>query len=575
MKISQRMRNGAPPKNGAQFLHRLHSFAAQRRFHAAMLPRVFLLLLVFSASLRACPWCARYGIKETVSAGQADPGGTFFGQPPPPEQTRHYYLAAEPVLWTWSPLGVNPAKPLPLPPYLEDAPTAAKVRYVQYTDATFTKRAFDTPRLGILGPVLRGVTGEYLAVTFRNHGPTPLSIHPHGVRYDKDSEGAYAAPGSGKGSAVGPGATFTYVWHLDELSGPQPGEPSSKAWLYHSHCKDDEEINLGLLGFIVVTDPKRARPDGTPADVDREMPAMFVIFDETPEDPWEEYLGTEVGETLEPRSPLETFALSELGARHSINGRMFGNLAGLEMRAGERVRWYLGALGEENGIHTAHWHGARLREEGRRVVDVVSLLPGETKVADQLADNPGSWLLHCHVSDHMMEGMFASYVVHPRDAPAPPDPFLGDLAPPSLRWTGADIALDFAADAETPAEAELHGVVTIHPGFYPRRSALAVRLGARRVPLVFTDKTSASGEGARFAALDTNEQGVVEDNTLHFKLSLDGVEWRTALAAAGLRRGAGGRVELPIEIEINGARHAGPLAIEAVAQGERIEAHQP
>jgi hypothetical protein len=30
------------------------------------------------------------------------------------------------------------------------------------------------------------------------------------------------------------------------------------------------------------------------------------------------------------------------------------------------------------------------------------------------ADNPGTWLLHCHVADHMMAGMYATYTVAPR-----------------------------------------------------------------------------------------------------------------------------------------------------------------
>jgi endoglucanase len=61
------------------------------------------------------------------------------------------------------------------------------------------------------------------------------------------------------------------VWRLDEQSGPLPGEPSSKCWLYHSHVHGDAESNLGLVGSIVVTDPLRARPDGTPKDVEQEV----------------------------------------------------------------------------------------------------------------------------------------------------------------------------------------------------------------------------------------------------------------------------------------------------------------
>src|SRR4029078_5199525 len=100
------------------------------------------------------------------------------------------------------------------------------------------------PRLGLLGPALRGVVGEFLAVTFLNRADRPLSMHPHGAKYDKDSEGAYVLPNPGLGAAVAPGARFTYVWQLDEQSGPLPSEPSSKGWLYHSHVNGDEETQL-------------------------------------------------------------------------------------------------------------------------------------------------------------------------------------------------------------------------------------------------------------------------------------------------------------------------------------------
>ena len=89
------------------------------------------------------------------------------------------------------------------------------------------------------------------------------------------------------------------------------------------------------------------------------------------------------------------------------------------MNEGERVRWYLFALGSEQDFHTAHWHGMRVIEEGRRRTDTVELLPASMKVADMVADNPGTWLFHCDVAEHMMEGMFARMVVHPKAPPKP------------------------------------------------------------------------------------------------------------------------------------------------------------
>lgn len=34
-------------------------------------------------------------------------------------------------------------------------------------------------------------------------------------------------------------------------------------------------------------------------------------------------------------------------------------------------------------------------------------------VADMVADNPGVWLFHCHVGNHLLMGMQARYEVKP------------------------------------------------------------------------------------------------------------------------------------------------------------------
>jgi manganese oxidase len=112
-------------------------------------------------------------------------------------------------------------------------------------------------------------------------------------------------------------------------------------------------------------------------------------------------------------TPEQQKEMLEGGLKHTINGYMFGNLPGLEMNEGEHVRWYLAGLGSEQDLHVAHWHGKTIIEDGRRRTDDVELLPGSMKVADMKADNPGTWMFHCHVSDHMMGGMYAYYTIHP------------------------------------------------------------------------------------------------------------------------------------------------------------------
>jgi manganese oxidase len=172
----------------------------------------------------------------------------------------------------------------------------------------------------------------------------------------------------------------------DNGSGPGPGDPSSLVWWYHSHVNEPEETNLGLLGPIIITRRGMARPDGSPIDVDREFVAAFFIFNE-----------------LGGREP---------GLMHGINGYIFGNLRGLVMNNGQRVRWYLLGMGNEVDLHTAHWHGKTVRV-GQHRTDVIELLPGSMVTVDMLADNPGTWLFHCHVADLIDAGMLTTYTILP------------------------------------------------------------------------------------------------------------------------------------------------------------------
>lgn len=498
-------------------------------------------------------------ITPTVAAGQGDRGGLYFGQAPEAERTRHYFIAAEPEAWNYAPSGRDEVCGNPLPPPVLANPRNDKLRYVQYTDATFKARVFANPSLGVLGPVLRGVVGDWIAVTFLNRTDQPLSLHPHGVRYDKDSEGSYYRPGPGLGAAVGPGATFTYVWKLDEDSGPLPTEPSSKGWLYHSHVSGDEETNLGLVGFIIVTDPKRARPDGTPADVDREFGTLFMIFDESG-------LGADVKEAAEyanlpgaapaAKTWTQIQELVEQGSRYAINGRIFGNLHGLDMNEGERVRWYLFGLGSEQDFHTAHWHGLRVIEEGRRRTDVVELMPASMKVADLVADNPGDWLFHCHVAEHMTEGMFTRLTVYPKSAVgadrSAAQAFLGQpAAAQSLRITRAQFS---RAKAESPS-LKITGEATVYEAMAIFNQTIRLQVGDR----IATFRPDASGRAtvpdASLQITNAGSVGVIYGGVLQFEIELSGVSWRDELTK--LKKAAEQKENflMPVALEIGAARH--------------------
>jgi len=305
--------------------------------------------------------------------------------------TRHYYIAAEDVAWDYAPSGYDLLHGRAIPPPWHGHTRWLKTRYIEYTDATFTVRKPQPAWLGILGPIIRAEVGDTIVVEFLNRSKLPHSMHPHGLRYDKDDEGAMYMP-SGRGASVDSGDRFTYRWHANTGSGPGPGQLSSTVWWYHSHTDEPSETNAGLLGPIIVTAKGKARPDGSPKDVDQEFVAAYMIFDE--------------------------MRGQDAGLFHAINGYVFGNLPGLVMKQGEHVRWYLMGMGNERDLHTPHWHGETLTD-GHRNADVVELLPASTVTMDMNADNPGTWLFHCQVTDHMEAGMMSEYTIYQPEGRCP------------------------------------------------------------------------------------------------------------------------------------------------------------
>lgn len=334
------------------------------------------------------------------------------------DTTRTYYVAAEEVLWDYAPAGgdVTMGRPFDSADSLFVAPGPARIGseyrkavYREYIDSTF-----ETPKpvprewihKGILGPVLRAEVGDTIRVVFRNNASRPYTIHPHGVFYDKASEGVPTNDGT-RGAEraddrVEPGGTHVYVWPVPERAGPGPSDPSSMVWLYHSHVDEPRDTNTGLIGTMVVTRRGMADAAGRPVDVDREFVTLFKIFDENASWYLEENVARYAGRPGEVDRSDPDFEESNL--MHAINGLVFGSLALLTMEEGERVRWYIVDLGSEVDLHTAHWHGATAIVRGART-DVVELMPGSMKVADMVADNPGIWMYHCHVDDHIEAGM--------------------------------------------------------------------------------------------------------------------------------------------------------------------------
>jgi FtsP/CotA-like multicopper oxidase with cupredoxin domain len=338
------------------------------------------------------------------------------------QKVHTYYIAADEVQWDYAPH----AKPLfpggdsdlvRLPREISTIYT--KALYREYTDDTFKTlkpRLPEWEHLGILGPLIRAEVGDTIKVVFKNNTRLIVTMHPHGLAYDKDSEGAYysQAPGTPpdrtkKGNAVQHGEVFTYTWTVPESAGPGPGDPSSMLWMYHSHFVESRDMNTGLLGPIIVSRKGTAKPDGTPKDVDREFVVAFAIFQEGES-------AFFMNNIVQPQQ----YKMAEINdpnfiktlEHYTMNGYIRATLPLLTMKKGERVRWYLLANSNEDDVHAPHWHGQTVLVNGMRS-DTIAMGPMSMVVADMVADNPGVWMFHCHVNDHLDRGMYGLFKVIP------------------------------------------------------------------------------------------------------------------------------------------------------------------
>ena len=225
------------------------------------------------------------------------------------------------------------------------------------------------------GPTLYAEVGDVLVVHFRNadrHLRQAVTMHPHGVKYNPEYDGAYMGEYTRAGGFVAPGETFTYQWECTP--------DSVGSWPYHDHGPN-HTLNTfrGLFGMLHI------RPKGAPLpDVHH---ALFV-------------------HQLPP--PITGIQRNF----QCINGRAYaGNTPTLRARVGQTVE--LTAFSMDNNFHTFHIHGHRWKDPAGQYVDNPSMGPNEHVTARFVEDNPGRWLYHCHVFSHQDTGMTGWYVVDP------------------------------------------------------------------------------------------------------------------------------------------------------------------
>ena len=232
------------------------------------------------------------------------------------------------------------------------------------------------------GPQIRLDVGDRVRIVLHNELPMGTDLHLHGINVDNGMDGV--APITQP--LVEPGESFTYEFVANEPA----------VAMYHAHHHGQLQVPNGMLGTIFVGDV--ALPAGRTVS-GHAIPADVKVAQDLP------------------------LVLNDSGViGYSLNGKSFPATAPIAAKPGD---WILVHYFNEGGqIHPMHLHQfdqVVVAKDGfpldhPYVADTVNVAPGERYSVLVHLDEPGTWVWHCHILNHVeretgMFGMVTAVVV--------------------------------------------------------------------------------------------------------------------------------------------------------------------
>ncbi|XP_075719753.1 ceruloplasmin-like [Rhinoderma darwinii] len=337
-------------------------------------------------------------------------------------KNRTYYIGIKEINWDYAPSGVNLISGKSIADdehasiFLQSSSTKIgrvykKAVYFQYTNDSCTEEIQKPDWLGYLGPIMTAEVGDTLIVHLYNFASRPYSLHPHGVQYTKENEGAlYPDNTSGaqkKDDSVLPGKSNTYLWDAVIDQGPSVMDDNCVTRIYHSHVETIRDVYSGLVGPLIICKKGVLDKKEKKKQQQKEFTLMFSVVDENLSWYLDENINTYC---TDPGSVNKDEDFEESNTMHSINGYMYGNLPGLSMCDNSQVTWYMFGIGNEVDIHSVYFHGQVLTHQHYRE-DTLNLFSASMIQSTMSPENPGKWLLSCQVNDHLEGGMYAIFEV--------------------------------------------------------------------------------------------------------------------------------------------------------------------
>lgn len=223
------------------------------------------------------------------------------------------------------------------------------------------------------GPTIQITQGDRVRVIVDNHLPEPTSMHWHGFEIPHNMDGG---PGVSQDPIL-PGGRFIYEFTLHQAG----------TFFYHSHMAMQEM--MGMLGAFIMHPKVSDSPR-----VDKDFVLMLQEYAVLPNNTVPNTMNMEFNWLV-------------------INGKAGPAITPLIVRLGDRVRIRLINLGMDH--HPMHMHGHTFYTTGTEAgrIPPAAWCPGNTVLVgvaqardiEFVANNPGDWMIHCHLPHHMMNQM--------------------------------------------------------------------------------------------------------------------------------------------------------------------------
>lgn len=228
------------------------------------------------------------------------------------------------------------------------------------------------------GPVIEAVQGDRVRIFVTNKLEAPTTVHWHGLIVPNGMDGV----GGLSQTAIQQDETFVYEFTLKQ----------NGTFMYHSHHDEMTQMAMGLTGLFII------HPRGVPKDQRPDRDFAIMLHE------WRLDVGTD------RVNPLEMTDFNLL----TMNARVFPGTAPLVCKLNDRVRIRLGNLGAMDH-HPIHLHGVEFTvteingghvPPAARFPGGTILVPvGSTQNIEFVANNPGDWAIHCHMTHHVMTQM--------------------------------------------------------------------------------------------------------------------------------------------------------------------------